>query len=112
MERLAINSRQLAERTKILRRLARGSVGAVIVCSLVTACAEADFVLAKDSRLPICFSVPAGLSRSDVTITLTFYEPPSGRTAVIKMFSKNGQLLLEVKGIVRRPRRDAPRARA
>jgi hypothetical protein len=79
----------------------------LLAFSLVAACAEARFVLAADSRLPRWFSVPAGLSRSDIRVTLTYYEPPSGRIAVLKMFGENGQLLSEVRGIVRRPRRDA-----
>ena len=79
----------------------------LISCVALFGCAEAEFVLAPESRLPAWFALPDGLTRSQVTVTLTYYEPPSGGTAVLKMFGPNRRLLSEVNGIVRKPRRDA-----
>ncbi len=79
----------------------------LISCVALVGCAEANFTLAPESRLPAWFTLRDGLTRSQVTVTLDYYEPPSGSTAVLKMYGPNRRLLSEVKGVVRRPRRDA-----
>jgi hypothetical protein len=42
---------------------------------------EASFQLAPQSRLPRWFTLPPGLSRSDVSVTMSYFTSPSGRTA-------------------------------
>jgi hypothetical protein len=61
-------------------------------------CSEANFDLAPESRLPKWFKLPAGLSRSDVTVTMDYYIPPWGRIAVFTMYDKKGHKIAKVTG--------------
>lgn len=60
---------------------------------------ESTFELASESRLPKWFALPKGLSRSDVTVTMSYYVRPSGRTATFTLLNAKKQKLAEVKGI-------------
>ena len=56
----------------------------VIACLMAPACEyfpEASFTLSPDSRLPRWFELPEGVSRSDVSVTMSYYVYPSGRYA-------------------------------
>ena len=74
----------------------------LLSCQCLTGCAESSFELAKDSRLPRWFSLQAGLTRSDVTLTMDYYISwiGKGRTARLtlrdshehRLASKDGTL--------------------
>lgn len=59
---------------------------------------ESTFELASESRLPKWFTLPKELSRSDVTVTMSYYIRPSGRTATFTLLNTKKQKLAEVKG--------------
>lgn len=59
---------------------------------------EATFELASESRLPRWFALPPGLSRSDVTVTMSYYVKPAGRTSTFKLLDAKKHELAEVSG--------------
>ena len=62
---------------------------------------EASFDLAQESRLPKWFTLPPGLSRSDVTVKMHYYVKSSGRTATFVLQDGKKQTLAEAKGTLR-----------
>ena len=66
--------------------------------TLMLGSSEANFELASEARLPKWFKLPAGLSRTDVTVTMDYYIPPWGRIAVFIMLDKQGHKLAKVTG--------------
>ena len=50
-------------------------------CSPLRGCVESEFQLAPESRLPKWFQIPEGLSRQDVSVTITYYT--SGKAKII-----------------------------
>jgi len=54
------------------------------------------FELAPESRLPRWFTIPKGLSRADVTVTMYCYVSPSGRSSTFWLLDKNGNTLAKV----------------
>ena len=44
---------------------------------------ESEFTLAPESRLPRWFTMPAGYTRKDVTMTITLYSNPFGIKAKV-----------------------------
>jgi hypothetical protein len=68
---------------------------------LLIGCTEASFKLASDSRLPKWFTLPDGMSRADVMVTMDYYIPPWGRKAEFIMFDKQGHILSKVKGVLK-----------
>jgi hypothetical protein len=69
-------------------------------CQLMSGCAESFFDLASDSRLPKWFTVPVGLSRKDVVVTMAYYDLPSGRSATFKLWDSNGRKLAQLSATV------------
>lgn len=72
-----------------------------IVCLPLLGCEffpESSFELARESRLPKWFTLPPGLSRSDVTVTMNYYVNSSGRTSTFILRDAKKQKLAEVKG--------------
>jgi len=70
-----------------------------VVCALSTvSCAESNFEIARDSRLPRWFAIPAGLSRADVTATMQFYVPKSEGSVRFKLWDASGHKLAQVSG--------------
>ncbi|HEY7292785.1 MAG TPA: hypothetical protein VH583_23305 [Vicinamibacterales bacterium] len=60
------------------------------------ACAESNFELAGESRLPRWFAIPVGLSRQDVTVSLRYYAwPPTTGSATFKLWDSHGRKLAE-----------------
>jgi hypothetical protein len=59
---------------------------------------EASFELASESRLPRWFTLPPNLSRSDITVTMTYYVKPPGRIAMFKLLDTKKHKLAEVTG--------------
>ena len=81
-----------------------------IIVTLVFACLslygckffpESSFELASDSRLPKWFTLPRGLSRSDVTVMMNYYVTPSGRTSTFILQTTKKQKLAEATGTQR-----------
>ena len=70
----------------------------VIIFSL-SGCKESSFDMSDDSRLPVWFDVPTGMSRSDVEVTLNYYVRPSGRKAVFILRDRNNRVLGKVTGV-------------
>jgi len=50
-----------------------GLVALLVVSTLSIGCAEANFELADDSRIPVWFKVPEGQTRADVSVSVAFY---------------------------------------
>ena len=71
----------------------------LVSCSPIRGCVESEFKLAPESRLPKWFSLPAGSSRGDVTLELTYYSSPLPvDNAVFELMGRNGQKLSQVTG--------------
>jgi hypothetical protein len=74
-----------------------GSVIA-IACEWVP---ESSFELASESRLPKWITLPPGLTRADVSITMTYYIKPWGNDAEFLLQDRKGQILKKVYGTVK-----------
>lgn len=87
---------------KLKRRL---SIAIIIAgCLSMLGCnyfVDSNFELAHDSRLPKWFVLPSGLSRSEVTVTMSYYISPSGRTSVFTLLDLKGHKISELKGTVK-----------
>ena len=73
---------------------------ALCICSCaLTGCVESTFNLASESKLPNSMTLPPGLTRTDVSITLNLYAPPlGGPDAKFVLTDRKGKKLAEVKG--------------
>ena len=58
-------------------------------CSPTRGCVESSFELAPESRLPIWFTLPPGMKRSDVGVTMDYWIGPGRRTASLKLRKKS-----------------------
>jgi hypothetical protein len=88
---------------KIIRRIDRLLVFcvALTISGSAIGCAwfpESTFELASESRLPKWISLPPGLTRADVSITMSYYIKPWGRTATFTLQDTKGQILKKVDG--------------
>jgi hypothetical protein len=64
--------------------------GLASICFSLLGCgffAESSFDLSPESRLPKWFTLPPGISRSDVSVTMAYYIDSSGRTATFTLSS-------------------------
>jgi len=59
---------------------------------------ESSFDLAPDSPLPRWFVLPTGLTRSQASVRLDYYNMPWGRRATFKLFGPSHELLSKVTG--------------
>jgi hypothetical protein len=60
---------------------------------------EASFTLAPESRLPRWFALPAGVTRSQLKVTMDYYVGMSGRrTATVTLLGPNGNVLAKARG--------------
>jgi hypothetical protein len=59
---------------------------------------ESSFELANDSRLPIWFKLPQGLSRADVSVTMNYYIPRTGDDTKMFLRDRSGKTLTEISG--------------
>jgi hypothetical protein len=73
-------------------------VALCISSCLLTGCVESSFNLASESRLPKCITLPPGLTRADVSVTLNFYAPLQGPDAKFILTNRKGEKLAEVNG--------------
>src|ERR1035438_4560782 len=59
---------------------------------------ESTFELASESRLPKWITLPPGLTRADVSITMNNYVNPWGRSATFILQDKKKHILTKVDG--------------
>jgi hypothetical protein len=59
---------------------------------------ESTFELASESRLPKWITLPPGLTRADVSITMSYYVKPWGRSATFILQATKGQIRTKVRG--------------
>jgi hypothetical protein len=57
---------------------------------------EASFELSPEARLPKWFLLPAGVSRTDVSVTMDYYVGPFSRSATFLLKTRNGYRLGKV----------------
>jgi hypothetical protein len=62
---------------------------------------ESTFELATESRLPKWITLPPGLTRADVSITMSYYVMPWGRSATFILRNTKGQIRAKVRGKMR-----------
>jgi hypothetical protein len=67
-------------------------------CSPIRELVGTTFDLAADSRLPGWFAVPAGATRADVRVTLTYYPPLLPSDSVLELRDSNGRALASARG--------------
>ena len=102
-------SRQISRRgwVQVSKVSRRGSIGLFLfvalslATSVMVGCgwfAESQFALANESRLPRWLSVPSGLRRTDVLVTMSYYVRPWGRSARFTMRDLKGKTLTQVEG--------------
>jgi len=61
-------------------------------------CVESKFHLAEDSRLPVWFQVPDGISRKDMDVTLTYYTSGPADIDLVDIRDGKSKRLIRVKG--------------
>lgn len=69
-----------------------------ISACVLTGCEESSFTLAEESKLPKPMALPPGLTRTDVSVTLNLYAPPTGADATLVLKDRRGKKLTTVKG--------------
>src|SRR5438034_1179863 len=75
----------------------------LLLLTLIHACSrlpESIFELAQDSRLPKWFTLPAGFSRNDARVTLTYYVGQSGWTAEAILADNERRTIAKAQGTV------------
>jgi hypothetical protein len=87
-----------------IKRYRLWAILSVIVFLTIKGCElfpEATFTLANDSRLPKLVTLPQGLTRADVSLTMSYYIWPWGRSAQFILRNKNGQIVKKENGKMR-----------
>jgi hypothetical protein len=104
---MKVHSRQapLAEvkGTRIMKAILRTKKYLLIVaisvsCCAISGCVESDFTLANESRLPRGILIPPGLTRKDVSVTLSYYASLRGPNVKFILTDRKWKKLAEVKG--------------
>jgi hypothetical protein len=88
---------------RIKRHLLLGILLAII-CSPGMGCysvPESTFKLADDSRLPKWVALPPGLTRTNVSLTMSYYVMPWGRSARFILRDKTDQMMKKENGKMR-----------
>jgi hypothetical protein len=88
---------------KIIRR-AGGLWILGVLAVLIIGCEyfpESTFTLASESRLPGWITPPPGLTRGDLSLTMSYYVKPWGRSAQFILRDKNKQILKKEDGKMR-----------
>ena len=74
------------------------NVAALLLSIVVlSSCAESRFELAPESRLPKWFTMPKGLSRHDVEVSLAYYSMPWGSRAQLTLRDVKGNTIDDVR---------------
>ena len=74
-------------------------LGSLIV--LTETIPESTFELASESRLPKWTTLPPGLARADVSLSMSYYTAPWGRSAKFTLRDTKGHKLTKVRGKTR-----------
>ena len=92
---------------KMIRRVDKSLllfVALTILGSTMVGCEwfpESTFELAGESRLPKWITLPPGLTRADVSITMNYYVLPWGRSATFILRDTKGKQLTKIGGKLR-----------
>jgi hypothetical protein len=86
---------------RIKKHLIWGVLSALICFATAGCLLESTFNLASDSRLPRWITLPAGLTRADTSLTISYYTTPWGGTAQFILRDKNKQTIEKKSGEVR-----------
>jgi hypothetical protein len=73
----------------------------LVFCALsymMSGCVESAFTLSSESRLPACITLPAGLTRKDVSVMLYLYTPIHGYDVSFVLRDLKGRELSKVRG--------------
>ena len=88
----------------------RHTSGALLLCAVLTVLGseigcewfpESTFELASESRPPKWITLPPGLTRADVSITMSYYVWPWGGSAIFLVRGKEGKILEKIHAKVR-----------
>lgn len=77
-------------------RLNKVQIAIVVLFMTAAGCAESNFDISKESRLPKWFAIPAGMTRADLTVKLDYYSLPE--QSVFTLYDKIGKKLSVKKG--------------
>jgi hypothetical protein len=72
----------------------------LVACVAMSACSESTFSLSTDSRLPHWFRLPIGVSRGEVTVTLS-YDFGFTKTATLRLRHRTKGVLTTITANVR-----------
>jgi hypothetical protein len=67
----------------------------VVSCQPLRGCVESEFTLSPESRLPKWFTLPSGVSRTEVSVTLTYYTMGKAK---LTLEDRQGRTLAEIDG--------------
>ena len=59
---------------------------------------ESTFELSPNSRLPKWFTVPPGMTRRDLTVTMSYYVKPTGPDVTFELFDSRKHRLAKLRG--------------
>jgi hypothetical protein len=97
----------IGEMMRIIRRIDRylllGAAFIISSCAIV-GCEyfpESTFTLASESRLPKWITLPSGLTRADVSLTMSLYDSLWGSDVKFILQDKNGRTLAKMYGEAR-----------
>lgn len=82
----------------ILKRYKWLGILLTIVSLTMLGCLESTFRLASESRLPKWVTLPAGVSRVDVSLNVSYYTTLSGGKAVFTLLDKSKQAIQKASG--------------
>jgi len=69
----------------------------VALVAVLSGCAESNFNLAEDSRVPVWFKLPDGTTRADVRLSATYYIVPYEHVALV-LSRKSGKVIAKATG--------------
>jgi hypothetical protein len=91
-------------RTGLIQRVTRYlllGIAAITLASTLTGCEyfpESTFRLANESKLPKWFAIPPGLARAEVSLTMSYYVKPWGRSATFVLQDTTKKILRKANG--------------
>jgi len=94
----------MAKVNRHIERILLVCVALTILSSAIIGCEyfpESSFELANESRLPKWFSLPAGLARPDVSVTMNYYVNPWGRDGTFILYDKKKHVLGKISAKLR-----------
>jgi len=89
----------MAKVNRRIERILLVCVALTILSSAIIGCEyfpESSFELANESRLPKWFSLPAGLARPDVSVTMNYYSTPGVGVALFILKDKKNRVLAKI----------------